>query len=116
MIPKDVVICDWHYPRPDQTAVYFAMKGLSVVTCPWNNPGTATMQLQDTLKFRERSTRAMKTRFLGMMQTVWSGSESFMDQYYGRRPAVEGKKKNSGNSDVKCFKTLYEEIEKLKTK
>jgi len=116
MIPKDVVICDWHYPRPDQTAVYFAMKGLSVVTCPWNNPGTATMQLQDTLKFRERSTRAMKGRFLGMVQTVWSGSESFMDQYYGRRPAVEGKKKNSGNSDVKCFKTLFEEIEKLKTK
>jgi hypothetical protein len=116
MIPKDVVICDWHYPRPDQTAVYFAMKGLSVVTCPWNNPGTATMQLQDTLKFRERSTRAMKGRFLGMVQTVWSGSESFMDQYYGRRPAVEGKKKNSGNSDVKCFKTLFEEIGKLKTK
>jgi hypothetical protein len=25
MIPKDVIICDWHYERPDQTAVYFAM-------------------------------------------------------------------------------------------
>ena len=27
LIPKDVVICDWHYERADQTAVYFAMKG-----------------------------------------------------------------------------------------
>jgi len=35
LIPKDVVICDWHYERADQTAVYFAMKGLDVVTCSW---------------------------------------------------------------------------------
>jgi hypothetical protein len=35
MIPKDVVICDWHYERPDRTAVYFAKKDLRVVTCPW---------------------------------------------------------------------------------
>jgi hypothetical protein len=26
MIPKDVVICDWHYERADKTAIYFAMK------------------------------------------------------------------------------------------
>ncbi|HET6559468.1 MAG TPA: family 20 glycosylhydrolase, partial [Prolixibacteraceae bacterium] len=38
MINKDVIICDWHYERPDQTAVYFATKGLNVVTCPWRNP------------------------------------------------------------------------------
>src|SRR5690348_470674 len=36
MIPKDVVICDWHYERADKTPVYFAMKGLHVITCPWN--------------------------------------------------------------------------------
>jgi len=30
-----VVICDWHYVRADQTAVYFAMKGLDVVSCSW---------------------------------------------------------------------------------
>jgi hypothetical protein len=34
MIPKDVVICDWHYNRADKTSVYFAMKGLRVITCP----------------------------------------------------------------------------------
>jgi N-acetyl-beta-hexosaminidase len=43
LIPKDVMICDWHYERPDQTAVYFAMKGFRVVTCPsepGGDPGT----------------------------------------------------------------------------
>ena len=39
MIPKDVMICDWHYERADQTPVYFAMKGLtgghlSLARCP----------------------------------------------------------------------------------
>lgn len=41
MIPKDVIICDWHYERPDQTAVYFAMKGLNVISCPFRNPEPA---------------------------------------------------------------------------
>jgi len=38
MIPKDVVICDWHYERPDKTAVLFALKGFRVITCPWRRP------------------------------------------------------------------------------
>ena len=107
MIPKDVVICDWHYERPDQTPVYFAMKGLSVVTCPWRMPGNAVLQVQDMVKFREHSTSEMKERFLGMVQTVWSGTGPFLDSYYGRRP------EDSPNSPVKCFKALYDEIERL---
>ncbi len=107
MIPKDVIICDWHYERPDQTPVYFAMKGLSVVTCPWRMPGNAVLQVQDMVKFREHSTSEMKERFLGMVQTVWSGTGPFLDSYYGRRP------EDNPNSPVKCFKALYDEIERL---
>ncbi|HLA57716.1 MAG TPA: family 20 glycosylhydrolase, partial [Puia sp.] len=47
LIPKDVVICDWHYERPDKTAVYFSMKGFRVVTCPWKQPAFAITQLND---------------------------------------------------------------------
>ncbi|HUC85415.1 MAG TPA: family 20 glycosylhydrolase, partial [Candidatus Acidoferrales bacterium] len=47
LIPKDVVICDWHYDRPAPTAVYFAMKGLRVVTCPYNKSSVAITQLED---------------------------------------------------------------------
>jgi len=101
-----VIICDWHYERPDQTAVYFAMKGLSVVTCPYRNPGSAVLQARDMLKFRSNSTPEMKDRFLGMVQTVWSGAGQFLDSYYGKRP------ENSENNPVSCFKALYTEIQK----
>ena len=47
LIPKDVVICDWHYERPDLSSVYFAMKGLSVMTCPWRNPVSAVQQIDE---------------------------------------------------------------------
>jgi len=107
MIPKDVVICDWHYERPDQTPVYFAMKGFGVVTCPWRIPGNAVLQVQDMVKFREHSTPEMKDRFLGMVQTVWSGAGQFLDNYYGRR------KEDGTNTPVNCFKALYGEILKM---
>ncbi len=108
MIPKDIVICDWHYERPDQTPVYFAMKGLSVITCPWRNPGTAVIQAQDMVRFRRSATPEMKDRYLGMMQTVWSGAGQFLDNFYGREP------ENSENSQVNCFKSLFSEIQKMK--
>lgn len=107
MIPKDVIICDWHYERPDQTPVMFAMKGLSVVTCPWRNPESAVLQARDMVKFRDHSTRQMKERFRGMVHTIWSPAEPFLDAYYGI---------SSGPGDddqVKCFKALFDEINTL---
>jgi len=107
IIPKDVIICDWHYDRPDQTPVYFAMKGLSVITCPWRNPRNAVIQAQDMIKFRNCSTPEMKDRYLGIVQTVWSGAGQFLDNYYGRKP------ENSENSQVSCFKALFAEIQRI---
>jgi hypothetical protein len=107
MIPKDVVICDWHYERPDQTPVYLAMKGLSVITCPWNNAGVAVLQADDMVKFRNSATPEMKERYMGMMQTIWSGAGQFLDNYYGI------KQERQGNSQVNCFKALFSEIQKL---
>jgi hypothetical protein len=109
MIPKDVVICDWHYERPDQTPVFFAMKGLNVVTCPWRNPSNAVLQAQDMAKFRSNSTPEMRDRFMGMVQTVWSGAGQFMNSFYSKTP------ESAVNTPVKCFKTLYTEIQKMST-
>ena len=108
MINKDVVICDWHYERPDQTAVYFATKGFNVVTCPWRNPENAVKQTQDMFRYRASVTPVMKERFQGMMQTVWSGAEQFMDEYYGRKTESAP----NGLSQANCFKTLFDEINK----
>jgi hypothetical protein len=107
LIPKDVMICDWHYERPDQTAVYFAMKGFDVVTCPWRNPSAAILQVGDILKFRNSSTPQMAKRFCGVVQTVWSGPAQFIDAYNGNR------EDKGENTPVKCFRAMYDEIGKI---
>jgi hypothetical protein len=107
MIPKDVVICDWHYDRADQTPVMFAMKGFGVVTCPWNNADAAVLQVRDMIRFREQSTPLMKDRFQGIVQTIWSGTDNFLDNFYGRKTS------ENSNTDVNCFKALYGEIARL---
>jgi hypothetical protein len=101
LIPKDVMICDWHYERPDPTPVLFAMKGLDVITCPWRNPGNAVRQSEDMTRFRANATPEMRTHFQGMMQTVWSDAGNFLDEYYGR------KKADSPNTASNCFRTLF---------
>ena len=110
MIPKDVVICDWHYERPDKTSVYFAMKGFSVITCPWRNPAVAVTQLQDMISFRQGATREMKPRFLGMMQTVWSGPDEFTKGLYGNTKNASA----NSNTPWDCFRQLYREINMLR--
>jgi len=109
LIPKDVVINDWHYERAAPTAPYFAMKGFRVVTCPWRIAEVAVAQLNQMLLYRENTTPEMKDRFAGVMQTVWSGAKSFMDQYYGRIPSENER----GQDQIATFKALYEEIGKL---
>lgn len=108
MIYKDVMICDWHYERPDQTAVYFATKGLSVITCPWRNPEVAVKQTQDMFRYRSSVTPQMKDRFQGMMQTIWSDAGAFMDEFYGRKTNP----KAGENTQTNCFKAMFDEIKK----
>lgn len=108
MIPRDVMICDWHYERADPTPVYFAMKGLNVVTCPWRMPKLAAIQANDMAKFRQQSTPEMEKHFSGMMQTVWSDAGSFLDEFYGKSKTGTGDENTPSN----CFRALYGEIMK----
>lgn len=109
MIPKDVMICDWHYERADKTPVYFAMKGLDVVTCPWRKPDLAVIQTGDMLHFREQSSKEMKPHFAGMMQTVWSDAHAFLDGFYNKKKDDKG-----GNvTPWDCFRTMYSKIDSL---
>lgn len=106
LIPKDVVICDWHYDRPDPTAAYFAMKGFRVITCPWRKPTVAVQQLHDIISLRLNATPEMKDRYKGIMQTVWMvGADSFLDIYTGAE-----KDADTDETSIKCFSKLYKEI------
>jgi N-acetyl-beta-hexosaminidase len=98
MIPKDVMICDWHYERPDPTAAYFAMKGFDVATSPWRKTGLALEQRKLMQEFRSNATSEMKEHFTGMVQTVWSPAGSFLDRFYGN---------SKEDSDAMCFKALF---------
>jgi hypothetical protein len=110
MIPKDVMICDWHYERPDKTAVYFAMKGFKVATCPWRNPPVALAQVADMVSFRKDATPEMRDNFQGMIQTVWSGPENFLDGFYGKL-----KDKEAGeNTPWNCFRAMYDKMKEIK--
>ncbi len=106
LIPKDVVINDWHYTRAVPTAPIFAAKGFRVVTCPFRIPQVAVDQLKSTLMFKETSPPEMRDRFAGMMQTIWSSAGNFLDQFYGREDSGHRR----GGDAVETFKTLFDEI------
>lgn len=105
-IPTDVVICDWHYERAEQTPVYFALKGFNVISCCWLKPQVAMAQLDDLLKFRVRSSWVMKQRYQGILQTVWSDAGTFLDGFYGDKPDEQG----GVNTPWNCFKVTFEKI------
>lgn len=109
LIPKDVMICDWHYERADKTAVYFAMKGFQVVTCPWRKPALSIIQVNDMVEFRQTATRAMKENFQGIVQTVWSSSEQFLDGYYNNKKDSDG----GENTPWHSFRTVVATINNL---
>ncbi len=116
LVPKDIVICDWHYERPDQSAVYFAMKGLRVITCPWRTPATALTQAEDMARFRQHSANEMKDRFYGMMQTVWSDADSFMDGFYGIKKGNDQRAANPPDrTPWDTFKALSKRMDELST-
>jgi hypothetical protein len=113
MIPKDVVICDWHYERADPTAVIFAMKGFRVVTCPWRDGTIGVVQVKDMIHFRQASTPEMKPRFLGIVETTWSPTDRFLLGYYGisqpsNRP--NGRVGDPQRTPWNCFRAVFDEM------
>ena len=96
LIPKDVIICDWHYERADPTAALFAAKGFSVVTCPWRNPAVTIEQEKLMRTFISGATKETRPRYKGMVQTVWNSAEAFIKNYRGQ--AEPGKEDKSSES------------------
>jgi type 1 glutamine amidotransferase len=113
LVPKDVVLCDWHYNRADPTAAYLALKGFRVVTCPWNNPTSAVQQVHDIVRLRTQSTRQVRDRVIGLVQTVWSGANSFLDDYDGLKNGTP--KRQGDKTEAKCFVKAFDEIHALAT-
>ena len=107
MIPKDVIICDWHYDRAEPTAAYFAIKGFNVVSCPWNKAFVGKQQIEDMQNLRQKSNRRQASRYQGVIQTIWMGCDGFIKSYYD--PETYTKEV----ADAVCTKTIMEEFKKM---
>ena len=107
LVPKDIVICDWHYNRAAPTAAYFATEGFRVVSAPWRKPEVALGQLELIRAVRRQGPDAIAARMLGVLQTTWGGAGAFIRAYHGEdtsnQRAVEA---------ARCFRELFAEIRK----
>lgn len=113
MIPKDVVICDWHYERPDQSAVILAAKGFRVITCPWNKPGVAVMQVDDMARWKLHATNTMKPNYYGMMQTVWSGYGNFQKELTDLSNGAPAADARGRTNSADCFVQMFKRVEEV---
>jgi len=100
LIPKDVIINDWHYEQAVPTPAFFAAKGFSVVACPWRKPEVAIQQSVMMKMFRENSSSVMSSRFAGVMHTFWSDTRIFIDGMNGTD------EKAQNDPSVQTFKAL----------
>jgi len=102
MIPKDIMICDWHYEKAEPTAAYFALKGFDVVSCPWRKGTVAQDQLALITSLRNNSNDEITGHLKGMVHTCWSGVSSFLDRFYAPLDT-------SKVDDAVCFRMLFGE-------
>jgi len=106
LVPKDIVICDWHYDRAPATARIFAKKGFDVVACPWRKPNVALEQLALIRGLRADADPAVARHALGMLQTTWCGAAPFIKAYHARSTG-EAPKSDAASESANCFATLF---------
>ena len=108
LVPKDVVICDWHYDSAAPTPAYFALKGLEVVICSYNKPDVGAAEVDDLFRIRNanRINPQLASRLLGVMATNWGKSEKFAESY-------RAAKASGGPADmpsVENFRRVFERV------
>ncbi|MCX7765691.1 MAG: family 20 glycosylhydrolase [Candidatus Sumerlaeia bacterium] len=66
MIPKDIIICDWHYGKKDEylSVPYFQQKGFRVLPASWK-------ELDATLALINYSQQHKTDKMLGHLFTTW---------------------------------------------
>jgi len=105
-VPKDIVICDWHYGKAHETPRFFAEKGFEVVACPWRKSDVALGQLAHIRSTRNGEDAALAARALGMVQTTWCGFTPFYQAYKTQGDGAPVAKGGAGES-AQCFRALF---------
>ena len=105
LIPRDIMICDWHYERALPTTEHFAVAGFPVLAAPWRRPEAALAQLAAIRSVRTHATDAIAARMQGVLQTTWGGFGSFAKAYFGETPA-----NSRAVEAVTCFRAVFREL------
>lgn len=105
LVPKDIVICDWHYDTAVPTAAYFAIQGFRVLAAPWQKTDVALNELSMVQFLRAHGTDAMASRALGVLETTWGGLGDFVNAYYRQSKPEPG-----GVKAEECFRALFRQI------
>jgi hypothetical protein len=106
-VPRDIVICDWHYDSAPPTAAYFAVQGFRVLAAPWEKRDVALGELDLVRSVRAHANDLIVPRMFGMLQTSWGSFADFANAYYGTASAGNH---SAGAAD--SFKALFGEIRK----
>jgi len=104
-VPKDVVICDWHYEKASPTAALFALHGFEVISAPWRKAEVARGQLELIRSIRANGGETVAPRMLGILQTTWVAPSSFIKAYFGETPADQ-----RSAEAVECFKQVFADM------
>jgi hypothetical protein len=105
MVPRDIVICDWHYDIAPATAAYFAVGGFRVLYAPWRKAEVALGELDLIRSVRAHADETIAPRMLGVLQTTWGGVSDFIKAYNGDASAP----KESAEAAY-TFKALFNTI------
>jgi hypothetical protein len=106
LVPKDVVICDWHYNAAPETPRMFAEKGFDVVICPWRKTEVGLTELAQMKALRSDTNSAVAKHAFGIMHTTWGGAGEFITAV-NRLEAGEKAGTNSVGQCANCFVAVF---------
>jgi hypothetical protein len=105
LVPRDIVICDWHYDSAPATAAYFAVQGFRVLYAPWRQTPVALGELDLVRSIRGHADSTIAPRMLGVLQTTWGSAADFIKAYNGDSSVPKESAEAASN-----FKALFNTI------
>ncbi len=97
-IPRDIVMCDWHYEEGETfpSVPYFAEQGFPVVACPWRYVAHTQQFLDDAASYAAGKDSA-SNKVLGVLQTSWCDAGA-LARYLLGDDSIEGVARLVGES------------------
>ncbi len=98
MIPRDIIICDWHYEmnktKTYPSIPYFLDKGFRILPTSFRNVESAMALIEYSLAFPNE-------RILGHLCTIWSGPEAGKTRNFPALLAASERLRATGKAETK---------------